>query len=177
MAANTARWCAVLLAATLALAGCAGGSRSSSLALPGSETDAAFGVTVTELDGYSPYSAGGFGVCATGNVPIVITDITPHRQQNLALSAYATHDSLDLGTTRGSLEDLGVDVTRRTVDAPCPDHITPLALEFRRTALDVTATVDGFDISYTDSAGRTGMLYLPFHVKICAPSDTSRDCQ
>lgn len=145
--------------------------------MPGTEEHGNFGVVVLELDGFTPYSVSGFGVCATGNTPITITDMTPHNPQHFELSAYATHEGLDLGAEKESLEDLGFDVARRIVDAPCPESMTPLALEMRRTSLDETAIADGFDISYIDSTGRSGELYLPFHVKICAPTDTSEDCE
>ena len=58
----------------------------------------------------------------------------------------------------------------------CPDDGSELGLELRRGPGAQSARSEGFTIQYEAGGREPAEFRLPFHVLLCAPTDTDADC-
>lgn len=145
---------------------------------PGTDGPVEFGVSARDIADDQAYSVGSLAVCVDAGEPAEIKEVTPLHAEGIEVTAFATHYPMgDFGSARTTLDRVdGIDLGRRTVESPCPDDPTGLALELHRTDPLSSGTARGFQVRYTLADGRTEEMVLPFVVMLCSPDDVSEDC-
>lgn len=165
------------LAVAISGCGATGGDGSQAVLQQAGEPSGNFGAIIPAVDSGRSITFGSLPLCVTSGDQVTLTGVSPVNGENIDVVAFATRPGGgSFGSDFTSLPDAGFNPAHRTVDAPCPDDGSELGLELRRGPGAQSARSEGFTIQYEAGGREPAEFRLPFHVLLCAPTDTDADC-